>query len=87
VTIDLTHTRYKVLKEAAADIGWKIIDDEKKKIKVKLNIHQTNEPATVEDLYEKKDKATERIPAKKMCDLFWNDVRIDDARLSSMKIY
>ena len=38
-------------------------------------------------MYERKDKVVERPLTKRLIDLFWHDLRVDDSKLSSMKIY
>ena len=55
VSVDLTHTKYQVLKECAADLKWKITDEKNTNVR--------------------------------FIDLFWHDLRIDDSKLSSMKVF
>ena len=71
IKADFTFTRYKVIKEAAAEVGWKpyVFQEESK-----LNKKKKEEEAGV---------TTE--PAGRLVDLFWHDLYISNEKLSSMK--
>jgi len=80
IKADLTNTRYKVIKECALELGWKVINHNENKAK----------QSVIEEIKKKGDisKGWEEVPKKppgQMVDLYWNDIAIDPQKLTSMK--
>ena len=75
IKADFTHTRYKVIKDCAVDLGWKPIVYAEKK--VNKNEETKDEGPT------NKDKNSTKVADKKttcqtqMVDLYWHDLFID----------
>ena len=85
IKIDLSHTRYKLLKEVANEIGWKPLAFTEPVIK---KPKPKEDPIKEENDDEEEEQEKKRVQMQvnpQMCDLNWHDVAVDGQKLSTMK--
>ena len=91
IRIDLTYTKYKVLREVALEMQWKVVTAKKKEEKAENQPEHNKkgkETSNAQQQISKEEKERlhkEELARQGNVDIIWNDVTIPSEKLNQLK--